>query len=159
MKTGDRIKITDGTYNNGLIGVVTEINNNVIYVESGTYKTLTANLDFCYEVLSCFENREFLRDFVSLNQIKTTLVSKQLGYSRNWLTQAMNRTDRGDLLDSELQSIMKQLHVDWTQNTFVYVKATKTHSAYRTRPCVYEHAKHKELLQRAFWDGRIVNGR
>lgn len=101
-------------------------------------------------------NRKTLRDFVSLNNIKTTLVSKQLGYSRNWLTQAMNRTDRGDLTDQELQVIMKQLHVDWTQETFVHVKATKTHSAYRTRPCVYEHAKHKELLQRAFWDGRFV---
>ena len=111
------------------------------------------------EVFDLFQNRDFLRDFVSLNQIKTTLVSRSLGYSRNWLTQAMNRTDRGDLTDEELQAIMKQLHVDWTQETFVHVKATKTHSAYRTRPCVYEHAKHKELLQRAFWDGRIVNGR
>lgn len=109
-----------------------------------------------WTVVLDFENRDFLRDFVSLNQIKTTLVSKQLGYSRNWLTQAMNRTDRGDLSDQELQSIMKQLHVDWTQKEFVHVKATKTHSAYRTRPCVYKHAKHKELLQRAFWDGRIV---
>lgn len=107
-------------------------------------------------LINSFENRDFLRDFVSLNQIKTTLVSKQLGKSKGWLTQVMNRTDRGDLSDSELQSIMKQLHVDWTQDTFVYVKATKTHSAYRTRPCVYEHAKHKELLQRAFWDGRFV---
>lgn len=156
VKTGDRIKITDGTYNNGLIGVVTEINNNVIYVESGTHKTLTANLDFCYEVLSCFENRDFLRDFVSLNKIKTTLVSKQLGKSKNWLTQAMNRTDRGDLSDQELQSIMKQLHVDWTNTQYVNVKATATHAAYRTRPCVYEHSKHKELLQRAFWDGCFV---
>ena len=102
-----------------------------------------------------FENRDFLRDFVSLNKIKTTLVSKQLGKSKGWLTQVMNRTDRGDLTNQELQAIMKQLHVDWTQKEFVHVKATKTHSAYRTRPCVYEHAKHKELLQRAFWDGRI----
>ena len=100
-------------------------------------------------------NRDFLRDFVSLNQIKTTLVSKQLGYSHNWLTQVMNRTDRADLTDQELQAIMKQLHVDWTQKEFMHVKATKTHGAYRTRPCVYEHEKHKELLQRAFWDGRI----
>ena len=111
-------------------------------------------------VISSFNtNRKTLRDFISLNQIKTTLVSRSLGYSRNWLTQAMNRIDRGDLTDEELQAIMKQLHVDWTQEAFVYVKATNTHSAYRTRPCVYEHAKHKELLQRAFWDGRIVNGR
>lgn len=96
-----------------------------------------------WQVVDAFENRDFLRDFVSLNKIKTTLVSKQLGKSKGWLTQVMNRTDRGDLLDSELQSIMKQLHVDWTQKEFVHVKATKTHSAYRTRPCVYEHAKHK----------------
>lgn len=108
-----------------------------------------------WEVVTSFENRDFLRDFIKLNQIKTTLVSKQLGKSKGWLTQAMNRTDRGDLTDEELQAIMKQLHVDWTQKEFVHVKATKTHSAYRTRPCVYEHAKHKELLQRAFWDGRI----
>ena len=101
-------------------------------------------------------NRNFLRDFVSLNNIKTTLVSKQLGKSKGWLTQVMNRTDRGDLSDQELQSIMKQLHVDWTNMQYVNVKATATHAAYRTRPCVYEHAKHKELLQRAFWDGRIV---
>lgn len=108
------------------------------------------------EVVDLFENRDFLRDFIKLNQVKTTLVSKQLGKSKGWLTQMMNRTDRGDLSDSELHSIMKQLHVDWTNTQYVNVKATKTHSAYRTRPCVYEHAKHKELLQRAFWDGRIV---
>ena len=108
-----------------------------------------------WQVVNVFENRDFLRDFIALNNIKTTLVSRSLGYSHNWLTQAMNRTDRGDLTDEELQAIMKKLHVDWTQKEFVHVKATKTHSAYRTRPCVYEHAKHKELLQRAFWDGRI----
>ena len=101
-------------------------------------------------------NRQTLRDFVALNNIKTTLVSKQLGKSKGWLTQVMNRTDRGDLSDQELQSIMKQLHVDWTNTQYVNVKATKTHSAYRTRPCMYEHAKHKELLQRAFWDGCFV---
>lgn len=112
-----------------------------------------------WQVVNAFENRDFLRDFVSLNKIKTTLVSKQLGKSKGWLTQVMNRTDRGDLSDQELQSIMKQLHVDWTNTQYVNVKATATHAAYRTRPCVYEHAKHKELLQRAFWDGRIVNGR
>ena len=122
-------------------------------------RNIKTNLTFLKEFVTSFQNRNFLRDFVSLNQIKTTLVSRSLGYSRNWLTQAMNRTDRGDLTDEELQAIMKQLHVDWTNTQYVNVKATKTHSAYRTRPCVYEHAKHKELLQRAFWDGRFVNGR
>ena len=143
-----------------------EYNNHTRLDENGTPSVGFASLKRCghlrgqdWIIVSDFENRQFLRDFVSLNQIKTTLVSRSLGYSRNWLTQAMNRTDRGDLTDEELQAIMKQLHVDWTQETFVHVKATKTHSAYRTRPCVYEHAKHKELLQRAFWDGRIVNGR
>lgn len=110
---------------------------------------------FCEEVDNPHTNRILLRDFVALNNIKTTLVSKQLGKSKGWLTQVMNRTDRGDLTDQELQAIMKQLHVDWTNTQYVHVKATKTHSAYRTRPCVYEHAKHKELLQRAFWDGRL----
>lgn len=117
---------------------------------------IKTNLTFLKEFVTAFENRDFLRDFISLNKIKTTLVSRSLGYSRNWLTQAMNRTDRGDLSDQELQSIMKKLHVDWTQEAFVYVKGTETHSAYRTRPCVYELDKHKELLQRAFWDGRFV---
>ena len=106
-------------------------------------------------IISSFENRDFLRDFVALNNIKTTLVSKQLGKSKGWLTQVMSRTDRGDLSDQELQAIMKQLHVDWTNTQYVNVKATATHAAYRTRPSVYEHAKHKELLQRAFWDGRL----
>lgn len=122
----------------------------------GSLINIKTNLTFLKEFVTSFENRDFLRDFIKLNQIKTTLVSKQLGKSKGWLTQVMNRTDRGDLTNEELQAIMKQLHVDWTQDTFVYVKATKTHSAYRTRPCVYEHAKHKELLQRAFWDGRFV---
>lgn len=121
----------------------------------GSLRDIKTNLNFLKEFVA-FENRDFLRDFVSLNNIKTTLVSKQLGKSKGWLTQVMNRTDRGDLSDQELQSIMKQLHVDWTNTQYVNVKATATHAAYRTRPCVYEHAKHKELLQRAFWDGRIV---
>ena len=143
-----------------------EFKNHLLPLPNGTPSVGFASLKMCshlrgqdWIIVSDFENRNFLRDFVSLNQIKTTLVSRSLGYSRNWLTQAMNRTDRGDLTDEELQAIMKQLHVDWTQETFVYVKATKTHSAYRTRPCVYEHARHKELLQRAFGMGGLLNGR
>ena len=143
----------DGEFKKGDIISGLEPNNDLI----GSLRHNGSSLSFPKEFVQVIiNNRKKLRDFVSLNKIKTTLVSRSLGYSRNWLTQAMNRTDRGDLTDEELQAIMKQLHVDWTQKEFVHVKATKTHSAYRTRPCVYEHAKHKELLQRAFWDGRFV---
>lgn len=136
------------SFKNGDIVDLVPNNDNI-----GTLINIKTNLTFIEEFVTSFENRDFLRDFVSLNQIKTTLVSKQLGKSKGWLTQVMNRTDRGDLTDQELHSIMKQLHVDWTNTQYVNVKATATHAAYRTRPCVYEHAKHKELLQRAFWDG------
>ena len=101
-------------------------------------------------------NREYLQDFVYKNKIKTTLVSKYLGYSKGWLSQTMNRTDRGDLTEDELQAILKMLHVDWSYTGYVYVKATSAYAAYRTRPCVYEHQKHKDILQRAFWNGEFV---
>ena len=109
-------------------------------------------------VVSQFYNREYLQDFVYKNKIKTTLVSKYLGYSKGWLSQTMNRTDRGDLTEDELQDILKMLHVDWSHTGYVYVKATSTHAAYKTRPCVYEHQKHKDILQRAFWNGEFVHG-
>lgn len=145
----------------GIIGVVATVCKGIFPEDKKSIKLHVDGNPFGFyvdpsQVEFIFENREFLRDFVALNNIKTTLVSKQLGKSKGWLTQVMNRTDRGDLTDEELQDILKKLHVDWTQETFVHVKATKTHSAYRTRPCVYEHAKHKELLQRAFWDGLFV---
>lgn len=100
-------------------------------------------------------NRQFLADFLKLNKIKKTLVSQYLGYSQNWLTQMAN-DKRRDMTDATLQSIMKKLHIDWTQDTFIHVKATKEHTAYRTRPCGYKHDKHKEILQRAMWDGLFV---
>lgn len=100
-------------------------------------------------------NRQFLSDFLKLNNIKKTLVSQYLGYSQNWLTQMAN-DKRRDMTDATLQSIMKKLHIDWTQDTFIHVKATKEHTAYRTRPCTYEHDKHKERLQRAMWDGEFA---
>lgn len=107
------------------------------------------------EIFSLLENRQFLADFLKLNNIKKTLVSKYLGYSQNWLTQMAN-DKRRDMTDATLQSIMKKLHIDWTQDTFIHVKATKEHTAYRTRPCTYKHDKHKERLQRAMWDGEFV---
>ena len=111
-----------------------------------------------WTILSPFYNREYLQDFVYKNKIKTTLVSKYLGYSKGWLSQTMNRTDRGDLTEDELQDILKMLHVDWSHTGYVYVKATSNHAAYKTRPCVYEHQKHKDILQRAFWNGEFVHG-
>ena len=109
-----------------------------------------------WTILPPFYNREYLQDFVYKNKIKTTLVSKYLGYSKGWLSQTMNRTDRGDLSEDELQDILKMLHVDWSYTGYVHVKATSTHAAYKTRPCVYEHQKHKDILQRAFWNGEFV---
>lgn len=100
-------------------------------------------------------NRQFLADFLKLNNIKKTLVSKYLGYSENWLTQMAN-DKRRDMTDATLQSILGKLHIDWTQDTFIYVKATKEHTAYRTRPCTYKHDKHKEMLQRAMWGGLFL---
>lgn len=111
---------------------------------------------FCHkDVKPALANRDFLADFLKLNNIKKTLVSKYLGYSQNWLTQMAN-DKRRDMTDATLQSIMKKLHIDWTQDTFIHVKATKEHTAYRTKPCTYKHDKHKERLQRAMWDGLFV---
>lgn len=106
-------------------------------------------------VFPVFPNRQFLADFLKLNNIKKTLVSQYLGYSENWLTQMAN-DKRRDMKDETLKSILKKLHIDWTQDTFIHVKATKEHTAYRTRPCTYKHDKHKERLQRAMWDGLFV---
>lgn len=106
-------------------------------------------------IINDLPNRDFLADFLKLNNIKKTLVSKYLGYSQNWLTQMAN-DKRRDMTDATLQSILKKLHIDWTQDMFIHVKATREHTAYRTRPCTYEHDKHKERLQRAMWDGLFV---
>ena len=103
-------------------------------------------------------NRETLAHFVRTNNIRTTLVSLYLGYSKGWLTQTMNRTDRGDISDQELQDILKKLHIDWTQDTFVNVMATKDHTAYRTKPCSHTTELHKARLQQSFWNGEFVHG-
>lgn len=119
-------------------------------------KNWTCNWWFCHEdVKPVLVNRQFLSEFLKLNNIKKTLVSQYLGYSRNWLTQMAN-DKRRDMTDATLQSIMKKLHIDWTQEQWIDVKATKEHTAYRTRPCTYKHEKHKERLQRAMWDGLFL---
>lgn len=101
-------------------------------------------------------NREILADFVRTKNIRTTLVSRYLGYSKGWLTQAMSRTDRGDLDDSELQAIMDKLHIDWSSSEYVHVKATKHHTAYKTKPCSHTTDQHKARLQQSFWNGEFV---
>lgn len=101
-------------------------------------------------------NRNRLADFVKTNNIRTTLVSRYLGYSKGWLTQAMARKDRGDLDDSELQAIMDKLHIDWEYDEYVHVKATKQHTAYKTKPCSHTTELHKARLQQSFWNGEFI---
>lgn len=109
------------------------------------------------EVIGRFNlNRNRLAHFVRTNNIRTTLVSRYLGYSKGWLTQAMTRTDRGDLDDSELQAIKDKLHIDWSSTEYVHVKATKQHTAYKTKPCSHTTELHKARLQQSFWNGEFI---
>lgn len=96
-------------------------------------------------------NRDYLRDFVKMNNIKTMLVSKALGKSENWLTQMMN-DKRRDMTDATLQSILKKLHIDWASSEWLHVK---DEVPYRTKPCNYTTVQHKERLQKAFWRGLV----
>lgn len=113
-----------------------------------------------YNIPSSFvqplSNRQVLAHFIETNNIRTTLVSRYLGYSKGWLTQAMTRTDRGDLDDNELQAIMDKLHIDWSSSEYVHVKATKQHTAYKTKPCSYTTDQHKSRLQQSFWNGDFI---
>lgn len=158
VTVGGKIKIVDKTSDHGFIGIVTEVNKNVIYVKNGDDKAITANLDFCYELMNELSNRNRLTQFVRTNNIRTTLVSRYLGYSKGWLTQAMTRTDRGDLDDNELQAIMDKLHIDWSSSEYVHVKATKQHTAYKTKPCSHTTEQHKARLQQSFWNGEFTHG-
>lgn len=74
---------------------------------------------YCHHIGGYWEiysnvNRQYLFDFLKLNKIKKTLVSKYLGYSENWLTQMANDTRR-DMTDETLKDILKKLHIDWTK--------------------------------------------
>lgn len=110
------------------------------------------------EVFNKMPNREFLADFIKLNNIKKTLVSKYLGMAENWLTTMVNekRATRKDISDATLQDIMRKLHIDWTSQEFINVKATKSNTAYKTKPCNYSRAMDKERLQKAMWNGELV---
>lgn len=97
-------------------------------------------------------NRDFLRDFCNMNNIKKTLVSKALGKSENWLTQMVN-DKRRDMTDATLKSILKQLHIDWTSQEWLYVR---DEVPYRTKPCNYSRVQDKERLQRSMWRGLVT---
>lgn len=103
-------------------------------------------------------NREFLSDFIKLNKIKKTLVSKYLGMAENWLTTMVNekRATRKDISDATLQEIMRKLHIDWTSQEFIHVKKTKSNIAYKTKPCNYSRMVDKERLQKAMWSGELI---
>ena len=70
LTLGKIYKVEDGHYTD-------DDGDQVIYM-GGLY---CHHINGYWEIVTYFENR----DFVSLNSIKTTMVSKQLGYSRNWL--------------------------------------------------------------------------
>lgn len=103
-------------------------------------------------------NREFLAEFIKLNNIKKTRVSLYLGMAENWLTTMVNekRATRKDISDATLQDIMRKLHIDWTSQEFIHVKKTKEHTAYKTKPCNYSRVVDKERLQKAMWNGELV---
>lgn len=109
-------------------------------------------------IINEMPNREFLADFIKLNNIKKTLVSKYLGMAENWLTTMVNekRATRKDISDATLQDIMRKLHIDWTSQEFISVKATKSNTEYKTKPCNYSRVVDKERLQRSMWNGELV---
>lgn len=109
-------------------------------------------------IINEMPNREFLADFIKLNNIKKTLVSKYLGMAENWLTTMVNekRSTRKDISDATLQDIMRKLHIDWTSQEFINVKATKSNTAYKTKPCNYSRVVDKERLQKAMWNGELL---
>jgi len=99
-------------------------------------------------------NRQYLQDFLKINNIKKTLVSKALGKSENWLTQMAN-DKRRDMTEETLQRILKMLHIDWSSDKILHVK-TKGYVPYTTKPCTYHTDMHKERLQKAFWNGEVT---
>lgn len=109
-------------------------------------------------IINGMPNREFLADFIKLNNIKKTRVSLYLGMAENWLTTMVNekRATRKDISDATFQDIMRKLHIDWTSQEFINVKATKSNTAYKTKPCNYSRMIDKERLQRSMWNGELV---
>lgn len=112
--------------------------------------------DFCRIVSRYMPNRKKLADFIKVNNIKMTLVSLTVGKARNWLHVMVGEKRRGDLSDEALQAILKLIHIDWSKDQVINVKATKEHTAYKTRTSSYKTDQHKDRLQQAMWNGEFV---
>lgn len=147
---------------NGDIGILTRSHHDVegaVYLKNSNWYL---DGEWCFHptwvelITESMPNREFLADFIKLNNIKKTRVSKYLGMAENWLTTMVNEKRRGDLSDKTLQDIMRKLHIDWTSKEFINVKATKSSTAYKTKPCNYSRVVDKERLQKAMWNGEIL---
>lgn len=147
-KVGDKAKVTNVWQ--GIDGCFAKLEKNGELLHLGSWQ--------CFVVSSLMPNREFLADFIKLNKIKKTLVSKYLGMAENWLTTMVNekRATRKDISDATLKDIMRKLHIDWTSQEFINVKATKSNTAYKTKPCNYSRVVDKERLQRSMWNGELV---
>lgn len=165
IKVGDKVKLIAYQNENdpwefekwgAKVGSVYEVegvySQNSICIYTGDFFVYTSSsrLQLVIET----PNRQYLQDFLKLNNIKKTLVSKALGKSENWLTQMANDTRR-DMTEETLQRILKMLHIDWSSDKTLHVK-TKGYVPYTTKPCTYHTNMHKERLQRAFWNGEVM---
>ena len=163
IKVGDKVKLIAyqcerqwEKEHGANVGGVYEVNDvrsqKTIGINTGKNTVFTQ--DKCLEIYIKNPNRQYLEDFLKLNNIKKTLVSKALGKSENWLTQMANDTRR-DMTEETLQRILKMLHIDWSSDKTLHVK-TKGYVPYTTKPCTYHTDMHKERLQRAFWNGEVT---
>jgi hypothetical protein len=167
VSVGDYIEIIDiSDINYGKSFYIIKCNNGVFWYGKEPNKNILQQqlwIGFYYEyffkiIRHWTPNRQYLSDFLKLNNIKKTLVSKYLGMAENWLTTMVNekRSNRKDISDSTLNEIMRKLHIDWTSQEFINVKATKSNTAYKTKPCNYSRVVDKERLQRSMWNGELV---
>lgn len=165
IKVGDKVKLISYQDENNpwefeewgaKVGGVYEVervdSQNSICIYTGEFYVYT--IASCLQLIKDLPNRQYLQEFLKINNIKKTLVSKALGKSENWLTQMANDTRR-DMTEETLQRIMKMLHIDWSSDKTLHVK-TKGYVPYTTKPCTYHTDMHKERLQRAFWNGEVT---
>jgi len=159
-KVGCKVKITHATgFRDSLDGDLATVTVVLDFMDDSCFAKLDKNgeeLHLCdlQAIVIGYPtpNRDYLRDFVKMNNIKTTLVSKALGKSQNWLTQMMN-DKRRDMTDATLKDILKKLHIDWASQEWLHVK---DEVPYRTKPCNYTTVQHKERLQLSMWRGLVT---